>query len=344
MNDVARVAGVSLATVSRVVNGNGDVRADLVARVQNAVEMLGYRRDLTASTLRRADRQSASIGLVIEDVSNPFSSAVIRGVEDVARTHRVLTFVGSSDEEPERERELAEAFASRGVDGLIIVPCAADQSYLRRRPAARDRPVFVDRPPRFIDADAAVSDNAGGARRAVEHLLRAGHRAVAFLGDRPSIFTASERRRGYRETVADAGIACGPTRSSASAFRTANRRRRRRESCCSRPSRRRRCSPDRTSSPSAPSGRSAPSAVSTMSRSWASMTWCSADMIEPGITVVAQDPYELGRHAAELLFSQLGDRDGTHGGSSCRRSSSHGDRERSRRSNAGDVTRAGSPR
>ena len=122
MKDVASLAGVSLATVSRVVNGNDDVRADLAARVQDAVEVLGYRRDLMASTLRRTDRLSSTIGLIIEDVANPFFSAVHRGVEDVAREHGVLTFAGSSDEDPDRERELAEAFGARGVDGLIIVP------------------------------------------------------------------------------------------------------------------------------------------------------------------------------------------------------------------------------
>src|ERR1700709_2600101 len=120
MKEVARIADVSLATVSRVVNGTGEVRPDLAERVREAVRMLGYRRDLTASTLRRADRQSASIGLIIEDVSNPFFSAVHRGVEDVARPRGVLTFVGSSDEIPERERELAETFAARGVDGARV--------------------------------------------------------------------------------------------------------------------------------------------------------------------------------------------------------------------------------
>src|SRR6266498_4098437 len=104
MKDVAGLAGVSIATVSRVVNG-GDVRPDLVGRVIDAIDVLGYRRDLTASTLRRADRLSASIGLVIEDVSNPFFSAVHRGVEDVARDHGTLTFVGSADEDPDRERD-----------------------------------------------------------------------------------------------------------------------------------------------------------------------------------------------------------------------------------------------
>src|SRR5918992_3861290 len=90
MEDVARVAGVSLATVSRVINGDSRVRADRAARVREAVELLGYRRDLPASNLRRADRVSASIGLIFEDVANPFFAAVHRGVEDVARGHGTL--------------------------------------------------------------------------------------------------------------------------------------------------------------------------------------------------------------------------------------------------------------
>ena len=110
MREVAAVAGVSLSTVSRVVNGGEGVRADLAVRVRDAVELLGYRHNLTASALRRADGSSASIGLIVEDVSNPFFGAVHRGVEDVARARGMLTLVGSSDEEPERERELAEAF------------------------------------------------------------------------------------------------------------------------------------------------------------------------------------------------------------------------------------------
>src|SRR3954452_13496985 len=210
MKEVARVAGVSLATVSRVVNRTGDVRPDLAERVHDAVRLLGYRRDLTASTLRRADRQSSSIGLIIEDVSNPFFSAVHRGVEDVARTHGVLTFVGSSDEIEQRERDLAEAFAARGVDGLVIVPCAPDQSYLMRDHRAGTALVFVDRPPHYMPGDAVVCDNAGGARAAVEHLIAAGHRRIAFLGDRLGVFTATERRAGYHQALAAAAITADP--------------------------------------------------------------------------------------------------------------------------------------
>ena len=195
MREVAAVAGVSLSTVSRVVNGGAGVRVDLADRVRDAVELLGYRHNLTASTLRRADGQSASIGLIFEDVSNPFFGAVHRGVEDVARARGVLTLVGSSDDEPHRERELAEAFGARGVDGLIVASAVADSSYLMRERAAGMALVFVDRPPRFIDADAVVSDNVGGAHRAVEHLIAGGHRRIGFLGDRPEIFTAASASR-----------------------------------------------------------------------------------------------------------------------------------------------------
>jgi LacI family transcriptional regulator len=206
MKEVAAVAGVSLSTVSRVINGEDGVRDDLTARVHDAVELLGYRRDLTASILRRADRASASIGLVIDDVGNPFFSVIHRGVEEVARERGVFVFAGSSDEDPQRERELADAFSARGVDGLIMVPAGNDQSYLQRERRAGVAIVFVDRPARLIDADSVLSDNFGGARLGVTHLIERGHRRIAFFGDRPDIHTAAERQRGYRAALGEAGI------------------------------------------------------------------------------------------------------------------------------------------
>ena len=122
----------------------------------------------------------------------------------------MLTFVGSSDEDEQRERDLAEAFAARGVDGLVIVPCAGDQSYLIRDQQAGIALVFVDRPPHFFRGDAVISDNRGGARTAVEHLIGAGHRRIAFLGDRAALFTAAERLAGYHDALAAAGIERSP--------------------------------------------------------------------------------------------------------------------------------------
>ena len=303
MKDVAGLAGVSVATVSRVING-GDVRSDLTARVTDAIDVLGYRRDFTASTLRRADRYSASIGLVIEDVSNPFFSAVHRGVEDVARTHGTLTFAGSSDEDPDRERELVEAFGSRGVDGLVIVPCSSDQSYLQRERRSGAALVFVDRPPRFIDADAVLTDNAGGARAGVEHLIAAGHRRIAFLGDRPAIFTAQERLRGYRAALAAAGIPedsrlermglVGSEAASAAAKELL-------------------LAADPPSAIFTGQNLVTVGAVRALRELGRQHEVAivgfddvvMGDMVDPGISVVMQDPYALGREAAELLFSQL---------------------------------------
>ena len=163
MRDVAGVAGVSLSTVSRVITGSVPVKPELAQRVRDAVDLLGYRPDATASTLRRADRVSLTIGLVFEDVANAFFQSVYRHVEDIARTRGVLTIVGSSDEDPDRERELTQAFLGRRVDGLVIAPAGRDQAYLTRDREAGVALVFVDRPPGFIDADVVMSDNAGGA-------------------------------------------------------------------------------------------------------------------------------------------------------------------------------------
>jgi len=304
MKEVARVADVSLATVSRVINGTGDVRPDLAERVRHAVNLLGYRRDLTASTLRRADRHSASIGLIIEDVSNPFFSAVHRGVEDVARPRGVLTFVGSSDEMPTRERELAEAFGARGVDGLVIVPCASDQSYLMRDHRAGTALVFVDRPPRYMPGDAVVCDNLGGARSAVEHLLAAGHRRIAFLGDRVGVFTAIERRAGYHAALAAAGIAPDPALERTDLYDSELAEAAARELLLA---------PNRPSALFTGQNLITIGAIRAlralgMQRKIALAGFDDVmlgDLVDPGITVVAQDPYQLGRQAGELLFARL---------------------------------------
>jgi LacI family transcriptional regulator len=309
MREVAAVAGVSLSTVSRVVNGGAGVRPDLVERVRDAVALLGYRHNLTASSLRRADRLSATIGVIFEDVSNPFFGSVHRGVEDVARERGVLTLVGSSDEEPERERELADAFMARGVDGLIVASAVSDNAYLLRERAAGLALAFVDRPPRLIDADAVVTDNAGGARAAVEHLIAAGHRRIGFLGDRPDMFTAAERYRGYREALAnhditeDLDLVRHPRFRGVDAYETTD---------------------------ALLGGKNSPTALFT-SQNLITMgavravhtrglqheiamvgfdDIALADVLEPGVTVMAQDPLSLGRAAAELLFARLDGHEG----------------------------------
>ncbi|MFG2007011.1 LacI family DNA-binding transcriptional regulator [Spirillospora sp. NPDC048911] len=213
MRDVAAAAGVSLKTVSRVVNGEDFVRPDTAERVHDAIARLGFQRNDLARTLRDGGR-TRSLGLVIEDVANPFYSQIARGVEDVARAGGRLVISGSSDEDPARELLLIRSLCERRVDGLLIVPSETGDPRRRAELIAGTPAVFLDRPPDTdtvpVDADTVLIDNVGGARTAVEHLLAHGHRRIACLADLPEIFTARQRHHGYREALAAHGVPADP--------------------------------------------------------------------------------------------------------------------------------------
>jgi LacI family transcriptional regulator len=206
MREVAALAGVSLKTVSRVINREPGVSAELAQRVLQAVARLDYRHNTSASSLRRSDRRTATIGLLLEDVANPFASAIHRAVEDVARARETLVFAGSSDGEPRRELELVRALASRQVDGLIVMPAARDHRELLNERRLGLPMVFVDRLASAPDVDSVTSDNRGGAQTGVRHLFSHGHRRVAFLGDLRTIWTAEQRYLGYLEGLATQGL------------------------------------------------------------------------------------------------------------------------------------------
>lgn len=210
MRDVAALAGVSLKTVSRVVNREDGVSDDLVAKVERAAAQLDYRPNLTASNLRRSDGKTATWGLLLEDVANPFSSAVHRGVEEIARERGVAVFAASMDEDPDRERELVATFSSRRVDALIIAPTATEHAYLATELRNGTAVVFIDRPAFGIDADCVVTDNRVSSAAATRHLIDGGHRRIAFIGDYASIVTANERYQGYVDAMAAAGAQVFP--------------------------------------------------------------------------------------------------------------------------------------
>jgi LacI family transcriptional regulator len=305
MRDVAQLSGVSVKTVSRVVNGERGVSPTLEERVQDAIRRLGYRRDLTASSLRRSDHKTLTIGLALEDLANPFSAALHRAVEDVARRFGVVVFAGSVDEDPGRERELTSAFLSRRVDGLLIVPATGDQSYLAADLRNGVPMVFADRPPRLLDADAVLSDNAAGAERGVRHLLERGHRRILFLGDLGTISTARERHQGFERALrsvdleVDPGLVRTDLHTSDEAERAVL---------------------DRFATPeAAPTAIFASQNLITIGAMRAlrrlgrqhSVALVGLDDfplaadLDPGITVVAQNPTEMGHRAATLLFERL---------------------------------------
>ncbi|MFL5825928.1 MAG: LacI family DNA-binding transcriptional regulator [Thermoleophilaceae bacterium] len=205
MRDVASTAGVSVKTVSRVVNEEPGVRPDTAARVDAAIAQLGFARNDLARGLRRG--RAGALGLIIEDVANPFYSAVARAVEDVAHERGHIMITGSCEEDPSRERQLALGLLQRLVDALLIVPAGTDHRYLMPELSAETPIVFLDRPPEGLPADTVLVDNHGGARLGVEHLLRGGHERIGFVGDPPSLYTSRVRLEGYRAALENAGVA-----------------------------------------------------------------------------------------------------------------------------------------
>lgn len=209
MRDVAALAGVGLMTVSRVVNGEPGVSPELEARVRQAVEKLDYRHNVTARQLRLTGQPSALIGVVLENVANPFVAALQRAVEDEVAGQGCVVLSGSSGDDAGRERALVAAFAARRVDGLIMMPHDDDVRYLLPELRRGTPVVFVDRPARSVAADTVVSDNFGGARLAAEHLLALGHRRIGYLGALKTSYTEAERYRGYQAALAAAGTTDG---------------------------------------------------------------------------------------------------------------------------------------
>jgi LacI family transcriptional regulator len=174
-----------------------------------AIEELGFQRNDLARSLRQG-RSSSTIGLVIEDVGNPFYSAIAQAVEHAAREHGCLLITSSCEEDPDRERELVQALMRRRVDALILVPASHDHAYLPRELGGNTPIVFLDRPPEGIDVDCVLLDNLGGARAAVQHLLAQGHRRIAYVADPDTLYTAGERLAGYREAMQGAGVEIDP--------------------------------------------------------------------------------------------------------------------------------------
>ena len=167
---------------------------------------LNFKPNQGAGSLRRGDRKTLTLGLLLDAVDNPFSAAINRAVEVVASDRYTAVFAASFGDDPERERALVDAFARRRVDGLILTTISADHGYLQTERDQGTPIVFVDRPPVGLLADAVLSDNYESARTATAHLLDQGHRRIAHLGDETAISTARERSRGFWDAVKAVGV------------------------------------------------------------------------------------------------------------------------------------------
>lgn len=309
IREVASLAQVSIKTVSRVVNGEPGVSDATAARVRAAVASLHYQPDHAAGSLRRRDRRTRAIGLVSCSVLNRFDASIQRAAEEVAQRHGTALLAACSDEDPARERRIAAAFLARRVDGLLLMPTGPDQSFLAPELERGTPMVAVDRAARGIDVDVVTAQNEVGGRAGMAHLLSHGHRRIGVLGHLGRLPTASDRLRGARAAARTAGVElderliiqdlAGEDEARAAVMAAM------------------------AAPPGAPAAPTAWLATRNVLSSGAFRAlrelgllgsvallgfddFDGADLLDPALTVVAQDAYAMGSLAAERLFARLG--------------------------------------
>jgi DNA-binding LacI/PurR family transcriptional regulator/ABC-type nitrate/sulfonate/bicarbonate transport system substrate-binding protein len=304
MRDVAQAAGVSLMTVSRVVNGEAGVQPETAARVERAIRQLGYQRNDAARQLRRKGKPTQTIGLLVDDIANPFFATLARAVEDAARLHSFVVLIASSNDSLDREREILSAFSARRVDGVILVPSAGSHRFLRGQQELGVKVVCVDRPAENLEADTVVVDNQRGAYQAIRHLMQHGHQRIGYLGDREDIWAVRERFAGFTEALAEDGLLADPAlvrhglrgRAEAAEATVAVLRH-----------------PDPPTALFTSNDLVTMGAIDSMygpgGISPVALVGFDevalADKLRPPVTVVAQDPAAIGATAAQLLFARI---------------------------------------
>ncbi|MDX2541182.1 LacI family DNA-binding transcriptional regulator [Streptomyces sp. WI04-05B] len=209
MTDVARHAGVSVATVSHVLNETRVVRPATRQAVLDAIEVLGYTPNTLARSLVTA--RTRSIGLAVSAISNPYFTEILQGVESGALEHGYSLLLADPHDDPEHERKVVQLLHERRVDGMIVAP-SADPGALVAYLTRHDVPaVFLDRvldtssggTPRF---DQVCAESAEPMARLMAHLTELGHRRIGLVAGRPGLSTTAERITGYRIGLASAGL------------------------------------------------------------------------------------------------------------------------------------------
>jgi LacI family transcriptional regulator len=207
IREVARLAGVSLGTVSRVINGHPTVAPDIRQRVQAAIDKLGFRPNRVARSLR--SQQSHTFGLVIPDVTNPFFAELVKSLDQSASEFGYNIILGNAEESPTVEKQYIQMLADRQVDGLLVVPSVGTRTIKAERDV---KIVLIDRS--LPNHHVVLSDHRGGAEQAVAHLIGLGHRRIACIAGPQNLTVAVERWAGYRETMLRFGASAALLKSN----------------------------------------------------------------------------------------------------------------------------------
>jgi LacI family transcriptional regulator len=301
--DVARRAEVSPATVSRVVNGHANVDPALAERVRAAMRELRYRPNAVARNLRRS--RTTLWAVIIADIGNPFFTALVRGVEDVAQGAGYSVVLCNSDDDASKEDQYVDAALAEQMAGVIISP-SGDAANVNRLIDARVPVVVIDRQADDVRADTVLVDNEHAAELATTHLIESGYQRIACITGPHSDFTADQRLLGYRRALESHGRAFDPELVRYADFREQGGYRAMAGLLTLRPR------PDAVFAGNnmttvgameclVDSGIRVPEEMGVVG--FDDVPW--AHLVRPSLTTVAQPTYELGRTAADLLSQRI---------------------------------------
>lgn len=305
IRDVARLAGVSPATVSRVLNDNPEVGAIYRDRVQNAIAQLDYRPNALARNLRR--RATTVIGVIISDVANPFFTTMVRAVEDVAQAAGYSAVLANADEDLDKEVRYLEVAAAERMAGVVLSPASSKHTRIDLLLERGIPVVTVDRKLNTGDVDTVVVANRRAARQATEHLLDEGCRRIGFVAGPSETSTAADRLAGYRHALRATGRPADPGLVVPGGFRIEGGYE---------------ATAELLKRPRRPDGLVVANNLMTLGAmqclidndvpvpdeiavvGFDDFAW--ATTLRPPLTVVSQPIYDLGRQAAELLLRRIG--------------------------------------
>lgn len=206
MDDVAKRAGVSIATVSRVLNNNGKVNEATRARILKAIKELKYQPSRVAKRLRSKSISSNLLGVLIPDIQNPFYVDVLEGIEEVAYNNNYALIMCNFSQDEKKEKLYLEILQSEGIDGLIAAPASENDLMLKKLVNEGLPVVCVDRGLKDTDVDVVLVNNEEAAFNAVDFLVKQGYKRIAHISGLPSIPSSQQRERGYRRALAENGL------------------------------------------------------------------------------------------------------------------------------------------
>ncbi|MBN2165169.1 MAG: LacI family DNA-binding transcriptional regulator [Marinilabiliaceae bacterium] len=206
LTEVAEMAGVSIATVSRVINKNSNVNPETRAKVEKAIKALNYRPNRVAKRLRNKNASSNLLGVLIPDIQNPFYVDVLRGIEDIASANNYALIMCNFSQDEKKEEMYLDILQSESIDGLIAAPAHENDQKVIGIVNSGLPIVCVDRGLANVDVDLVLVENRAGAYSAVDHLAKKGYKRIAYISGMKQIPSSQQREKGYIDALRDHGI------------------------------------------------------------------------------------------------------------------------------------------